>query len=83
MIVQRWCACGAGVAGEADEYQVVARWTAEHPRHCTQGLVADKPITVSYGCPTCAHRAYGRTPAEAVEQLDLHQCTQTESGRIT
>lgn len=74
MIVQQWCGCGAGVAGEAEEYQTVARWAEEHPRHCTEELVEDQPITVSYGCPACAYRAYGRTSTEAAEDLAGHRC---------
>lgn len=76
MIVQQWCACGAGVAAEADEHAVVTNWAEEHPRHCTQALVPDQPITVSYRCPTCLYRAYGRTAVEAVDVLDLHRCAQ-------
>lgn len=74
MIVQQWCACGAGVCGESDERATVEAWAAAHPLTCLAGLVPDQPITVSYGCPACAYRSYGRTSAEAAEDLAGHRC---------
>lgn len=74
MIVQQWCECGAGVAGEAEERAVVDAWTATHPLTCPAGLIPDQKITGSYGCPACAYRAYGRASAEAAADLAGHPC---------